>query len=337
MGWKARTVLAVLISTSSGAVRADSAADFYRGKIISLVIGYTAGGGYDLYGRVVARHMQRYIPGNPTIVPQNMPGAGSLKAANFIYDVAPKDGLTIGTVTRAMATDPLLGDSKFDPRKFSWIGSTTSETSVCATWNTSSVKTWGDMFGRTFTMGGSARGSEPDNFTLLLKNVFGAHVKLVTGYPGGNDINLAIERGEIEGRCGWSWSSIKSQRADWLRDKKINILTQLATKKHPDLPDVPLLLDLAQNDEQRQITKLVLASLVVGRPFFGPPGIPENRKAALRKAFDETMKDRDFLDEAAKLDLEIEPVSASEIESLLAELYQTPKAVVEKAAATIRR
>lgn len=162
-------------------------------------------------------------------------------------------------------------------------------------------------------------------------------MKLVSGYPGGNDINLAIERGEIEGRCGWSWSSIKSQRADWLRDKKINILTQLATKKHPDLPDVPLLLDLAQNEEQRQITKLVLASLVVGRPFFGPPGIPEDRKAALRKAFDETMKDRDFLDEASKLDLEIEPVAASEVEGLLAEVYQTPNAVIEKAAAAIRR
>jgi tripartite-type tricarboxylate transporter receptor subunit TctC len=332
-----RAALAVLISLLPAAVRADGVADFYRGRNISLVIGYTAGGGYDLYGRLVARHMQKYIPGNPIIVPQNMPGAGSLKAANFIYGVAHNDGLTIGTAARSVATDPLLGESKFDPRKFGWIGSTTSETSVCATWHTSAVKAWGDMFGRTVTMGGSAQGSEPDSFALLLKNIFGAHVKLVSGYPGGNDINLALERGEIEGRCGWSWSSIKSQRADWLREKKINLLAQLAMKKHPDLPNVPLLLDLAQNEEQRQITKLVLASLVVGRPFFGPPGIPEDRKAALRKAFDETMKDRDFLDEATKLDLEIEPVAASEVESLLAELYQTPNAVIEKAAAAIRR
>jgi tripartite-type tricarboxylate transporter receptor subunit TctC len=336
MVWKARAGLAVLLLMLPGAVRADDVADFYRGKNILLVIGYTAGGGYDLYGRIVARHMQKYIPGNPTIVPQNMPGAGSLKAANFIFGIAPQDGLTIGTVTRGVATDTLLGGSKFDPRKFSWIGSTTSETSVCATWNTSAVKAWGDMFGRTFTMGG-AQGSEPDSFTLLLKNVFGTHVRLVSGYPGGNDINLAIERGEVEGRCGWSWSSIKSQQADWLRGRKINILTQLATKKHPDLPNVPLLLDLTQNEEQRQITKLILASLVVGRPFLGPPGIPEDRKAALRKAFDKTMRDRDFLDEATTLSLEIEPVAASEVESLLAELYKTPNAVIEKAAAAIRQ
>jgi tripartite-type tricarboxylate transporter receptor subunit TctC len=337
MGWKARTALAVLISTSSGAVRADSVADFYHGKNLSLLIGYTAGGGYDLYGRLVARHLQKHIPGNPTIVPQNMPGAGSLKAANFIHDVAPKDGLTIGIVTRSMATDPLFGESKFDAREFTWIGSATSETSVCVTWHTSPVKTWSDVFGPAIKLGGSAQGSDPDSFTLLLKNVFGAHFQLVSGYPGGNDINLAIERGEVEGRCGWSWSSVKTQRPDWLKDKKINILVQLAQQKHPDLQEVPLLLDLAQNDEQRQIVKLVLASLVVGRPFFGPPGVPQDRKAALRKAFDDTMKDPAFLEEAEKLGLEIEPVSASRIDSLLAELYETPKLVVEKAAAAVRR
>jgi len=266
-----------------------------------------------------------------------MPGAGSLKAANFIYSFAPKDGTTFATVTRAVATDPLLGESKFDPRKLTWIGSTTSETSVCAMWHTSPVKTWADMIGTPFVMGGSAPGSEPDSFTLLLKNVFGANVKLVTGYPGGSDINLAIERGEIDGRCGWSWSSVKSQRSEWVRDKKISVLVQLAMTKHPDLSDVPLLLELAQNEEQRQIVRLVLASLVVGRPFFAPPGIPDDRKAALRKAFDDTMKDQAFLEEAAKLDLEIEPVAASTIDAMLEDFYQTPKSVVEKAVAAIRK
>jgi len=270
-------------------------------------------------------------------VPQNMPGAGSLKAANYIYSLALKDGATIGTVARSMATDPLLGESKFDPREFTWIGSTTSETSVCAMWQTSPVKNWGDIFGKTFTMGGSAPGSEPDVFTLLLKNVFGASVRLVTGYPGGNDINLAIERGEVDGRCGWSWSSIKSQRSEWLKNKKISILVQLAMAKHADLPDVPLLLDFAKSEEQRQIVKLVLASLVVGRPFVAPRGIPVDRKMALRKAFDDTMKDLAFREEAAKLDLEIEPVAAAAIDDLLAELYRTPKPVVEKAAAAVRK
>src|SRR5258708_84049 len=191
MDWKTKEVV-VAVSGLMTAAHADDVADFYRGRSVSVVIGYTAGGGYDLYARLLARHMRKYIPGNPTIVPQNMPGAGSLKAANFIYSLAPKDGATIGTVGRGMATDPLLGESKFDPRQFAWIGSTTSETSVCAMWHTSPVKNWGDIFGKTFTMGGSAPGSEPDVFTLLLKNVFGANVRLVTGYPGGSDINLAI-------------------------------------------------------------------------------------------------------------------------------------------------
>jgi tripartite-type tricarboxylate transporter receptor subunit TctC len=337
MTCKANAVLLVVLLGAITPAHADDVADFYRGRNVSMVIGYTAGGGYDLYARLLARHMSKHIPGNPTIVPQNMPGAGSLKAANYIYSLAPKDGATIGTAARSMATDPLLGESKFDPREFTWVGSTTSETSVCAMWQTSPVKTWGDMFGKTFTMGGSAPGSEPDVFTLLLKNVFGAHVRLVTGYPGGNDINLAIERGEVDGRCGWSWSSIKSQRSEWLKDKKISILVQLAMTKHPDLPDVPLLLDFAKSEEQRQIVRLVLASLVVGRPFFAPPGIPADRKMALRKAFDDTMKDETFREEAAKLDLEIEPVTAAAIDDLLAELYRTPKPVVEKAVAAVRK
>ncbi|MEI8152708.1 MAG: tripartite tricarboxylate transporter substrate-binding protein [Hyphomicrobiales bacterium] len=336
MTWKAVALLAVL----SGAItpaQADDVADFYRGRNISMVIGYTAGGGYDLYARLLARHISKFIPGKPTVVPQNMPGAGSLKAANYIYSLAPKDGATIGTVARSMATDPLLGESKFDPREFTWIGSTTSETSVCAMWETSPVKRWDDMFGKTFTMGGSAPGSEPDVFTLLLKNVFGANVRLVTGYPGGNDINLAIERGEVDGRCGWSWSSIKSQRPGWIKDKKISLLVQLAMTKNPDLGEVPLLLDFAKDEEQRQIVRLVLASLVVGRPFFAPPGVPLDRKMALRKAFDDTMKDPAFREEAAKLDLEIEPVTAATIDELLAELYRTPRSVVAKAVAAVQK
>jgi tripartite-type tricarboxylate transporter receptor subunit TctC len=337
MTWKANAAAIAIFSGLTAPALADDVADFYRGRNVSMVIGYTAGGGYDLYARLLARHMHKHIPGNPTIVPQNMPGAGSLKAANFLYSLAPKDGATIGTVSRAMATDPLLGESKFDPRKFTWLGSTTSETSVCAMWHTSPVKTWADMFGKTFTMGGSAPGSEPDTFTLLLKNVFGAKVKLVTGYPGGSDINLAIERGEVDGRCGWSWSSIKSQRLEWVQEKKISLLLQLAMTKNPDLPDVPLLLGFAQSEEQRQIVRLVLASLVLGRPFFGPPRIPDDRKAALRRAFDETMKDPAFLEEAARLDLEIAPVTAVSIDELLAELYRTPKDVVEKAAAGVRK
>jgi tripartite-type tricarboxylate transporter receptor subunit TctC len=317
--------------------QADPVADFYHDRGIAMVIGYSAGGGYDLYARVLARHLGKHIPGHPRVLPQNMPGAGSLKAANFIYSLAPRDGTVIATATRGMATDPLLGESKFDPLKFTWIGSVTSETSVCATWHTSLVKSWADMFTKDFTMGGSAAGSETDSFALLLRNVFGAKMKLITGYPGGNDINLAMERGEVDGRCGWSWSSIRSQKTSWLKEKMISLIVQLGMEKHPELPDVPLLLDFARTPEQRQILRLVLASLVLGRPIFAPPEVPADRGNALRNAFDATMRDPQFLDEAAKLDLEISPVAATAINDLLVELYRTPKATVEKASAAIQK
>src|SRR4029077_13004202 len=202
---------------------------------------------------------------------------------------------------------------------FAWIGSIASNSSLCATWHATAIQTWQDVLTKPFALAGEGSGSDPGNFARILKNVFGAKVRLVTGYPGGSEMNLAIERGEVDGRCGWSWSSIKSQRPEWLKDNKINILVQLAMTKHPDLPDVPLLLDFAKSEEQRQIVRLVLASLVVGRPFFAPPGIPVDRKMALRRAFDDTMKDLSFREEATKLDLEIEPVTAAAIEDLLAE------------------
>jgi tripartite-type tricarboxylate transporter receptor subunit TctC len=329
-------VLAAALTLSVQA-KAQSVEDFYRGRQVQVLIGYSGGGGYDLYARLLARHMGKHIPGHPTLVPQNMPGAGSLKLTNYLYTVAPKDGSVIGMVSRGMATDPLLSDAKFDPTKFTWLGSVTSEVSVCATWHTSPVKTWADTLAKDFTMGGSAAGSETDTFALILRNVFGAKMRLVTGYPGGNDINLAMERGEVDGRCGWSWSSIKSQKTAWLKEKKINVLVQLGAEKHPDLPDVPFMLDLVKNEEQRQMLRLIFASLVLGRPFMAPPGIPDDRKAALRQAFDVTMKDAEFLNEAAKIDLEITPVAAPAIDKLLAELYRTPKSVVEKAAAAIQK
>jgi tripartite-type tricarboxylate transporter receptor subunit TctC len=284
---------------------------------------------------VLARHLGRHIAGNPAIVVQNMPGAGSLKATHFVYSVAAKDGTVLATVSRGMATEPLLSGAKFDAARLTWIGSIVSETSLCATWQTSAVRTWADMFGRDFTLGGSATGADPDTFALILRNVFGAKVRLVTGYPGGNDINLAMERGEVDGRCGWSWSSIKSQK--WLRDGKINPLVQFGMEKHADLPDVPLALDLAANDEQRQVVRLLTAGQFIGRPFFAPPDIPSDRKGALRKAFDATMQDPQFLAEAGKLDLEISPLAAAAIDEFLADIYRTPQDVVRKAVSAVQK
>jgi tripartite-type tricarboxylate transporter receptor subunit TctC len=336
MPWKAAAVVVAALMLPAPA-RAQSVAEFYRGKQVQMLIGYSAGAGYDLYARVLARHLGKHIPGNPTVVPQNMPGAGSLKLANFLYSQAPKDGLVVGMVSRGMATEPLFGDAKFDPTKFAWLGSITSEVSVCATWHTSPVKSWADVASKDFTLGGMGSASETDTFASLIRNMFGAKLRLVTGYPGGNDVNLAMERGEVDGRCGWSWSSIKSQKTAWLKEKKINIVVQMAMAKHPDLPNVPSLIELAKTDEQRQMLRLIFTQLVLGRPFMAPPGIPEDRKMALRRAFDDTMKDPEFLEEAAKIDLEISPVGAQAIDELLAELYKTPKSVVEKAAAAISK
>ena len=324
-------IVALTLVTSA---HAESVEDFYRGKTTNIIVGFSAGGGYDLYGRLLSRHIGRHIPGNPNVSVQNMPGAGSLKATQYVYGVAAKDGLTLGTVSRGMLAEPLLTGANFDPNKFSWLGSITSETSVCATWKTSAVKTWDDMFKREFSLGSNALGDDTASFALIMRNVFGAKVKLVTGYPGGNDVNLAMERGEVDGRCGWSWSSLKSQK-HWLPN--VNVLVQFNLTKNPDLPDVPMALERATSDEQRHVLRLLIAGQYVGRPFFSSPDILAERKAALRAAFDATMKDPEFLAEAAKADMEITPLSAGTIETFLVELYRTPKDVVTKAAAAIQK
>jgi tripartite-type tricarboxylate transporter receptor subunit TctC len=328
------TASVALVLAFASLAQAQSVEEFYRNKTITIQVGFTAGGGYDLYARVLGRHMGRHIPGNPQIVVQNMPGAGSLKATQYVYSVAPKDGTVLASVSRGMATEPLLNDAKFDATKLTWIGTVTSETSICATWHTSQVKTWDDMFKREFTLGGSAVGADPDTFALILRNVFGAKVKLVTGYPGGNEINLAMERGEVDGRCGWSWSSLKSQK-QWL--PQVNPLIQFALEKNADIPQVPFALERAANDEQRQVLRLLVAGQYLGRPFFSTPEVPADRKQALRAAFDATMKDTEFLAEAKKLDLEISPASGPAIDAFLAGLYATPKDVVQKAAAAIQK
>jgi len=203
-----RALIACLILVPGvSCARADPIADFYRGKTIALLIGYSSGGGYDTYARVLARHMSRHVPGHPTVIPQNMPGAGSLRAANFLYNVAPKDGTAIGMFSRGMAMEPLIGASatQFDARKFTWLGSGTNEVSLCLTWHTSPVKTWADMLTMPFTAGGEGSGSDPDIFSAMVRNAFGAKLRLVSGYPGSAEVALAIERGEVAARRGWSW------------------------------------------------------------------------------------------------------------------------------------
>jgi tripartite-type tricarboxylate transporter receptor subunit TctC len=309
--------------------------DFFEGKTLKLVIGYSAGGGYDLYARVLAKYLGRHIPGHPTVVPLNMEGAGSLRAANYLYNAAPKDGTVIATFSRSMAIAPLISNASFDAREFTWLGSITKDVSVCITWNSSAIKSWNDMLSRQFIAGGEGAGSDPDIFALMYKNVFGAKVKLVSGYPGTNDITLAMERGEVDGLCGISWSTIKSRHGDWIAGKKINIPVQAAMHKDPELAGVPFALDLATRNEQTRILKLLLATQVLARPFAAPPQLPADRKDVLRKAFDDTVNDPDFRAEAQKEGLDVNPISGPSIDALLEEIYATPKDLVAKATAAI--
>ena len=254
--------------------QAQSMEEFYRGKTINLIVGFTPGGGYDTTARVLAPYLKKHLPGNPSVVVQNMDGAGSLKATNHLFNVAPKDGTVIGTFSRGMPTEPLMGNTaaQFDAAKFTWIGSTTNEYSVVLAAQTSPVKSFGDLQNHEFTVGGEGSGSDSDTYAMLLKNLFGAKIKLVTGYPGTAELMLAVERGELDGRAAWSWSSLKAQKPDWISDKKISILAQLNLSKNPELADVPLITDLATTDKQKQILKLVLSRQTVGRPFAAPPG-----------------------------------------------------------------
>jgi tripartite-type tricarboxylate transporter receptor subunit TctC len=310
---------------------AQSAADFYRGKAVNLIVGYSPGGGYDTYTRILARHLGKHIPGNPTVVVQNMPGAGSLKLANYLYNIAPKDGTTIGIFSRGMAMEPLIGgaNTQFDSTKFTWLASGTNETSVFVAWHTSPVKTWNDLMTKTFTVGGEGSGSDPDIYALLLKNAFGAKLKLITGYPGTAEIAIALERGEVDTRASWSWTSLKTLKPDWLAQKKVNLPVQLSLTKGSDLPDVPLISEFAANDRQRQMLKLILSRQEMARPYAAPPDLPDDRKAALRKAFDNAWSDPELLAEMAARGQEVNPVSGAALDRLIAELYATPKDVVE--------
>jgi len=322
----------VAVVAPAAVVLGDSIEDFYKNRAMDLYIGYSTGGAYDLYARSIGRFLGHHISGNPTLVPKNMEGAGSLRLANFLYRVAPHDGSTIGTIGRGIPFDPLLigkGDA-FDAQQFSWIGSANNEVSVCVAMKDSGITKFEDLFTKELTVGGTGTSADTDQFPRVLNGVLGTHFKIVEGYPGGNDVLLAMERGEVKGRCGWSWSSVKTTRKEWLEDKRMIVLVQLSLTKHPEMPDVPLVTDFAKTDEQRAILKLMFARNVMGRPYLAPPNLPADRLATLRKAFMDTMADKEFLAEADKAQLEINPVSGEDVEKLVKEVYATPADIIAK-------
>lgn len=325
-----------LVAASAVVAQAQPASEFYKGKSLTFLIGYSAGGGYDAYARHVARHMGKHLPGAPQIVPRNMPGGGGRVAAAHMANVAPKDGTFLCTADQSLPLQQAMGDPsiKFDNAKFTWIGNPNAGNNVTAVWHTTGVKTIEDAR-RTEVVIGATGNNTSAQYPIVMNAVLGTRFKVVTGYPGGNDINLAMERGEVGGRGSNNWVSWKATRPHWLKENKINILVQIGIKKEPDLPHVPLLTDLAKNEEDRALLALLSAPVAVGRPVFSTPDVPADRVAALRAAFDATMKDPDFLAEARKMDLDIDPVGGAELEKVVRDVIAAPKAVADRLAKII--
>jgi tripartite-type tricarboxylate transporter receptor subunit TctC len=335
-----RLAFAVIASCLDAAapVMADAVSDFYQGKTVNVLIGYAPGGAYDLSARVLARHMGRHIPGAPTMLPKNMPGAGSLLVANYLYSIAPKDGTEFGIFGRTVPIDPLLGTqgTQFDALRFTWLGSISNEVSTCVAWHTARVKSATDLLSHELTVGAAGAASPSAVFPNLFNSVLGTRFKVINGYPSSAQSLTAMEQGELGGFCAWGWVPMQAIKGDWLRDGKFTVLFQIGLHKHPDHMDVPLVLELAKTPEQRQVLEFVVAPQTFARPFAAPPGLPADRAAALRAAFDATVRDPVFVAEAEKLKLEPELVTAAEIESLLKALYATPAPVVARARAAFQ-
>lgn len=329
--WRSLTALAVICAAKPA--QSETVADFYKERQLQVLVGNPPGGGYDVYARFLAKHLSRFVPGNPRIVVANMPGANGMIMANHLFNRAAQDGTVVGMSNRSDPTEPLFENSqaRYDARRFQWIGSMNNEVSVCGAWRTTKFTRFEDLKTRELIVGATGPGDDTYNFPTVMNNVLGTKMRIVTGYPGGNDLNMALERAEIEGRCGMSYSSLVSTRGDWLQDGRFNILLQVSTAKHPSLPTIPLAIDLATTERQRQIMKILFARQLWGRPIVAPPGVPEARMSALRVAFDQAMSDVAFLEEARRAKLEITPVSGEAIQREIADIYMTPSDIVAAA------
>ena len=310
---------------------AQSVAEFYKGKTVRLVVGIGVGSGYDINARLLARHMSKHIPGNPTIIVQNQPGAGSLTMTNQLFAAGPFDGTVFGASFNGLPTTPLLQQTgaRFEPTKLNWVGSTNRETQAMYVWAASPVQTLADLTSVEMIVGAQAPGSTQYDYPKLAEKLFGWKVKVITGYEATPKIHLAMERGEVHGTWA-NWSTLKAISEQWIKEKKIRILAQWALRKHPEMPDVPLILELAKTEEQKQSMALALARLEFGRPFFLPPNVPADRVTAIRRAFDATMKDPEFVAEADKLKIEIDPLTGEQVAALITDIYKTPQATVDR-------
>lgn len=330
-------LIASLVMLCPGLGAAQTPAGAFAGKTVNMIIGFGPGGGYDMWGRVMARHIGKHLPGNPTVVPQNMPGAGSYVAASYLYNVAPKDGTAIGIIARDAALGPLSGapGARFDATKLSWLGSPTRETNVCIAWHTSPVKTVQDLQEKQLIVGDTGPGTGTRSYPKVLSDVFGMRFKLVGGFRSSADVFLAMERGEVEGICE-SLDSVNNRRPDWISGKQVAVLFQAGAEPNPDLKGVPFVLDLAKTAEERQTLEFLYAGQGIGRPFVAPPDLPPERLKMLREAFDATMKDPEFIADAKKTGLDLDPETGEHLATLINKIYATPKAIVERVSNLIK-
>jgi tripartite-type tricarboxylate transporter receptor subunit TctC len=342
MRWRLLCVVVVCFAALPGerTCAQDSVAQFYRGKQITVIVGSSAGGGYDIYARLLSRHMPKHIPGNPTMLVTNMTGAGSNAAAAHVYNVAPKDGTIIGALQNSAVLDALLdallGDTKrlrHDATKFVHLGSATIDHYVCIARADAPVKSFKELLTRELIIGASQPGTSTRDYPAMLNNMTGSKIRLVSGYPGTREITFAIEKDEVKGLCGFSWSSLQAQRPDWLGSGFIRVLVQEHDKGHPVINKmgVPLAVDFAKTPENRRVMELVYSSETFGRPYMMAPGVPADRVAALRRAFMEVMRDKELLAEAQKIGIDIDPISGEELQALAEKIFAAPAAVVEQA------
>jgi tripartite-type tricarboxylate transporter receptor subunit TctC len=328
---KALLALTALLLASAPALAQEDVAAFFKGKTIRLVVGIGVGSGYDINARLLARHMAAHIPGQPTIIVQNQPGAGSLTMTNALYNNGPFDGTVMGASFNGMPTTPLLqpGGARFDPVKLNWLGSTNRETQAMYVWHTAPAQRLEDAKSTVIVMGGQAPGSTQFDYPVLANHLFGFKFKVVTGYESTPKIHLAMESGEVHGTIA-NWSTLKAINPGWIAEKKIRILAQWTFTKNPELPDVPMFLSVAKTDEERAALRLMLARLEYGRPFFLPPNVPAARVQALRRAFDATMKDPAYLAEADRLKIEVEPLTGEEVATFVEQVMRTPPETVAR-------
>ena len=325
--------VAAFVGLAPAVANAAPAEDFYKSRQIVLIMSTDAGGGYAAYANALAPYLSAHLPGRPRIVIQYMPGAGGIRAMNYLYSAAPKDGTRIAMVHAMSPYQPLFGvdAAKYDPRKMNWLGSLDNSSGLCVAWAASGIKNWQDMFDKEFLVGSSGAGSQMETLPLMVNKLFGTRIKVISGYKGGNEVFLAMERGEVHGRCGSIVSSVTSTRPDWFPQKKIVVPFQIALERSPEFPDVPALGELAKDTRTKQVLELVVSHMAMDKPFLMPPGVPEDRVALMRKAFQEAVSDPAFIAQAKKERVEIHPVTAARVQQVLERAYAMPPDVVKAA------